>query len=191
MMPQRSSPSGSFIPGWPSHLLPLTASTFRLELFFHRPPRRARLLPRLGGRGSFPQHGSQLLQTVGHIAPLVAKTLAIEDQLPSIVDAPVVAGHESAAHIIRQRPGSGDIPVQRHLRVDLIDVLSSRSTAARERERELPQGNRDAVVDFEHDGSSVCGRRVSGHRASSAKKGVRWKTTGALKQSESMRSSRP
>ncbi len=94
---------------------------------------------------------TQLFQTVGPIAPLIAIALTVEHDLALSVDAGPVAGHESLPHIRRQTRRAGHVPMERDLRIDFVDVLAARASAARKRPAQLADRDSDLGIDNQHD----------------------------------------
>src|SRR5690606_34163710 len=87
------------------------------------------------------EHGVELGEAVGDVAPLIAMAVAAQDELAVGRDARRVALDETLAHVGRDRARRGDRPAQHGLGIDLVDVLAARARAADEADGQLASGN--------------------------------------------------
>jgi len=141
----------SLVGTWPSTPLFLLRS---LPLFadalFDRSSRAPCWFPLARSRRNAQKHRSQFFQTVGDIASLIAKPLAVKNQFTVLRHAPAIGCDEPLTHVRWHRWRIDYVPAQSHLRIDLVDVLPARPAAARKRKMKLGQPYHDFVVDDEH-----------------------------------------
>lgn len=93
------------------------------------------------------EHLTELVQASLSIARLVAVLICGQHELALSVDARPVGREEALANVVRQAWARVRVPVEHDLAVHLVDVLAARTRRARDRERELGDGNPEVSVD--------------------------------------------